>query len=83
MKHFEEAAQRRAEEAYRQSQQRDDDPSPAGEPTQYSVSSDPKEIASREDRFGEAGLYMARGGLAGKKKPKAKKMKRGGLASKK
>ena len=78
----EEAAQRRAEEAYRESQ-RDDDPSPAGEPTQYSVSNDPKEIASREDRFGEAGLYMARGGLAGKKKPKAKKMKRGGLASKK
>jgi len=82
----EEAAQRRAEEAYRESQ-RDDDSSPAGEPTQYSVSSDPysdpQEIASREDRFGEAGLYMARGGLAGKKKPKAKKMKRGGLASKK
>ena len=82
----EEAAQRRAEEAYRESQ-RDDDPSPAGEPTQYSVSSDPysdpQEIASREDRFGEAGLYMARGGLAGKKKAKAKKMKRGGLASKK
>jgi len=82
----EEAAQRRAEEAYRESQ-RDDDPSPAGEPTQYSVGSDPysdpQEIASREDRFGEAGLYMARGGLAGKKKPKAKKMKRGGLASKK
>jgi hypothetical protein len=82
----EEAAQRRAEETYRQSQQEDDDPSPAG--NQYSVSSDPysdpQEIASREDRFGEAGLYMARGGLAGKKKPKAKKqMKRGGLASKK
>jgi hypothetical protein len=81
------AAERRAKETVAQAQQKNDDPSPAGEPTQYSVSSDPysnpQEIASREDRFGEAGLYMAKGGLAGKKKPKAKKMKQGGLASKK
>ena len=79
----EKAAKRRAEEKVAQAQQREDDSSPAGEPTQYSVGSDPREIASREDRFGEAGLYMARGGIASKKKPKAKKMKRGGLASKK
>ena len=69
-----EAASRRADEA-------------ASGGTQYSVSSDPYsspgEIASREDRFGEAGLYMERGGLASKPKPKTKKMKRGGLASKK
>jgi hypothetical protein len=43
----------------------------------------PTERSTREDRFGEAGKYMKDGGLAAKKKPKAKKMKRGGLASKK
>ena len=47
-------------------------------------SSPATEASTREDRFGEAGLYMKDGGLAAKKKPKPKKkMKRGGLASKK
>ena len=41
------------------------------------------EASTREDRFGDAGRFMKDGGLAAKKKPKVKKMKQGGLASKK
>ena len=59
-----------------------DDPSATPEGNQYDFSS-PTEKSTREDRFGEAGKYMKDGGLASKPKPKTKKMKRGGLASKK
>ena len=74
-----------------QPQQEDDGPQP-GEGNQYDLGRDlsqdisPQE-AREQDPRGESsyggGYYRAKGGLIEKPKLKAKKMKRGGLASKK
>jgi hypothetical protein len=64
--------------------QQQEDPSPPSEGTQYSMTED--EVQDYADSFADVDdfSYFQQGGLAAKKKPKAKKkMKRGGLASKK
>ena len=74
------AAQRvaaaRAQDSY---QQQDDEPPTSSSATEYSVDTG---FEDRTDFGGGSGPF-AKGGLASKPKPKAKKMKRGGLASKK
>ena len=67
-------------------QQRDDNESPFENQTSYSIGSGGGSRTIRDDAGGgyETGRgFFADGGLAAKKKPKPKKMKRGGLASKK
>ena len=67
-------------------QQRDDNDSPFENQTSYSIGSGGGSRTIGDDAGGgyETGRgFFADGGLAAKKKPKPKKMKRGGLASKK
>jgi len=69
-----------------QAQQRDDNESPFENQTSYSIGSGGGSRTTGDDARGgyETGRgFFADGGLAAKKKPKVKKMKRGGLASKK
>ena len=75
------AAQRAAAERARDSYRRQDDDgdSSSSSATQYSVDTG---FEDRTDFGGGSGPF-AKGGLASKPKPKAKKMKRGGLPSKK
>jgi hypothetical protein len=61
--------------------QQDEDPGESGGGTSYSFSEGSDFSASEREALGP-GSYNT-GGLAAKKKPKVKKMKRGGLASKK
>ena len=70
----------------RAAQQRDDNESPFESQTSYSIGSGGGSRTIGDDAGGgyEKGRgFFADGGLAAKKKPKPKKMKRGGLASKK
>jgi hypothetical protein len=63
-----------------QPQQDDDEQPSGGTPSQdFSASSS----SNDSNPFSGYSMYRAKGGLASKPKPKAKKMKRGGLASKK
>jgi hypothetical protein len=74
-----EEARNRAKEQQQRNQQEDDGEPSYSKPTEYTMDTG---FEDRTDFGGGSGPF-AKGGLASKPKPKAKKMKRGGLASKK